>query len=182
MKQSNSTKVALWWNKLTNRKKQSTKALSIARKGKRPKQFLVILPEHSTESELAKRFLKSMRNAMGPSGSNQVRLLGLESVGSLVNSDDFHHYIFFTKEDLNRWGMPDKELTFACGKIKVDVILDLNQEFSSFSAAIARIVSAPMRVGFFSKEGEDYYNIMIRRRGAELAESGFKEIFQILGI
>ena len=182
MKQSNSTKVALWWNKLTNRKKQSAKALYISRKGKKLKQFLVILPEHSTESELAKRFLKSMRNAMGPSGSNQVRLLGLESVASLINSDDFHHYIFFTKEDLNRWGMPDKELTFACEKIKVDVLLDLNQEFSSFSAAISRIVSTPLRVGFFTEEGGDYYNIMIRRQGAELAQSGFKEIFQILGI
>lgn len=182
MKQSNSTKVALWWNKLTNRRKQGTETLSISRKGKKLKQFLVILPEHSTESELAKRFLKSMRNAMGPSGSNQVRLLGLESVGSLINSDDFHHYIFFTKEDLNRWGMPDKELTFACEKIKVDALLDLNQEFSSFSAAISRIVSTPLRVGFFSEEGGDYYNIMIRRQGAELAQSGFKEIFQILGI
>ena len=182
MKQSNSTKVALWWNKLTNRRKQGTETLSISRKGKKLKQFLVILPEHSTESELAKRFLKSMRNAMGPSGSNQVRLLGLESVSSLINSDDFHHYIFFTKEDLNRWGMPDKELTFACEKIKVDVLLDLNQEFSSFSAAISRIVSTPLRVGFFSEEGGDYYNIMIRRQGAELAQSGFKEIFQILGI
>ena len=182
MKHSNSTKVALWWNKLTNRRKQGTETLSISRKGKKLKQFLVILPEHSTESELAKRFLKSMRNAMGPSGSNQVRLLGLESVSSLINSDDFHHYIFFTKEDLNRWGMPDKELTFACEKIKVDVLLDLNQEFSSFSAAISRIVSTPLRVGFFSEEGGDYYNIMIRRQGAELAQSGFKEIFQILGI
>ena len=116
---------------------------------------------------------------MGPAGSNQVRLLGLESVGSLVDSSDFHHYIFFTREDLNRWGTPDKELTYACEKITVDVVLDLNQEFSLFSAALSQIVSAPLRIGFYSKEGKDYYNIMIRRQGEELAESGFKEIFQI---
>ena len=61
-------------------------------------------------------------------------------------------------------------------------MLDLNQEFSLFSAALSQIVSAPLRIGFYSKEGKDYYNIMIRRQGEELAESGFKEIFQILGI
>jgi len=39
-----------------------------------------------------------------------------------------------------------------------------------------------MKLGFYSEEGESYYNIMVRRKGEELAESGFKEIFQILGI
>jgi hypothetical protein len=43
-------------------------------------------------------------------------------------------------------------------------------------------VNAPLKVGFFSDNGENYYNIMIRRHGEELAESGFKEVFQILGI
>ena len=112
-------------------------------------QFLIILPEHSTESDLAKRFLRSMRNAMGPAGSNQVRLLGLESVGSLVDSSDFHHYIFFTREDLNRWGTPDKELTYACEKITVDVVLDLNQEFSLFSAVA-------------STRGQHYFKAIVR--------------------
>jgi hypothetical protein len=60
--------------------------------------------------------------------------------------------------------------------------LDLNQEFASASAVISRTVSAPMKMGFYSEEGESYYNIMVRRKGEELAESGFKEIFQILGI
>ena len=39
-----------------------------------------------------------------------------------------------------------------------------------------------MKLGFYSEEGEKTYNIMIRRKGEDLAESGFKEIFQILGI
>ena len=34
----------------------------------------------------------------------------------------------------------------------------------------------------YSDEGEDFYNIMVRTTGEELAESGFKEIFQILGM
>ena len=34
----------------------------------------------------------------------------------------------------------------------------------------------------YSEEGEGYFTIMVHRQGEELAESGFKEIFQILGI
>ena len=137
MNSSNSKKLALWWNRLINRNKRNSQSLFISKKGKTPKQFLIILPEHSTESDLAKRFLRSMRNAMGPAGSNQVRLLGLESVGSLVDSSDFHHYIFFTREDLNRWGTPDKELTYGGHSHTYDVII---QAFSPQNQSITRDV------------------------------------------
>jgi hypothetical protein len=60
--------------------------------------------------------------------------------------------------------------------------LDLNQEFSPISATLCGEIVAPLKVGFYSDEGDGFYNIMVRRTGAELAESGFKEIFQILGM
>ena len=60
--------------------------------------------------------------------------------------------------------------------------LDLNQSFNPISAILCETVNAPLKVGFFSDIGENYYNIMIRRHGEELAESGFKEVFQILGV
>ena len=83
---------------------------------------------------------------------------------------------------MNRWRLPDKELILTCNKIKVDAVLDLNQKFSSISATLCGEISAPLKVGFYSDEGEDFYNIMVRTTGEELAESGFKEIFQILGM
>ena len=67
MSQSNTTKAALWWNKLRSRKKKLNKTpLSIKRRGKIPMDYLILLPEHATESDLAKRFLDSMKNALGP--------------------------------------------------------------------------------------------------------------------
>ena len=140
------------------------------------------MPEHATESDLAKRFLESMRNALGPRKKRNMKLLGPEIIGNLIDIHEFNDYIFYTDEDLNRWGKPGKELIGACEKIKVDTILDLNQEFAPSSAALSKIISAPMKIGFYSEEGEKIYNIMIRRKGEDLAESGFKEIFQILGI
>ena len=78
--------------------------------------------------------------------------------------------------------MPGKELIWTCQRIKVDAVLDLNQEFAPISATICSKIIAPLKVGFFSDEGENYYNIMIQRYGTDLVESGFKEIFQIMGI
>ncbi len=156
--------------------------MSLSHNGRGAIRFLIVLPEHTTQSELAKRFILSMRNALGPGGVNQIRILGPANVGNLLNLEDFHDFILYTEADLNHWGLPRKELNWACQRIVVDAVLDLNQEFAPVSATICSAVDAPLKVGFYSEEGEDYFNIMIRRHGTDLMESGFKEIFQILGM
>ena len=182
MNQLTSTKALQWWQRIRFRGKQRFESLSIKKRGKIPISYLIILPEHATESDLAKRFLVSMRNALGPRKKRNMKLLGPEIIGNLIDIDEFNDYIFYNEEDLNRWGMPGKDLTSTCEKISEDTVLDPNQEFASASAALCRLIHAPMKLGFYSEEGEKIYNIMIRRRGEDLAESGFKEIFQILGI
>jgi len=179
---SKKTKAALWWNRLKSKKVPIPDTLSISPNGRGAIRFLIILPEHTTQSELAKRFILAIRNALGPAAVNQIRILGPANVGNLINLEDFHDFILFTEADLNRWGLPGKELIWACQRIQVDAVLDLNQEFAPVSATIGSTVDAPLKVGFFSDEGEDYFNIMIRRSGTDLMESGFKEIFQILGM
>jgi len=182
MNQLTSTKALQWWKRIRYRGKQGFDSLAIKKRGKIPISYLIILPEHATESDLAKRFLESMRNALGPRKKRNMKLIGPEIIGNLIDINEFSDYIFYSDEDLNRWGKPGKELVNTCEKIKVDTVLDLNQEFASASAALCKIISAPMKLGFYSEEGEKIYNIMIRRKGEDLAESGFKEIFQILGI
>ena len=182
MNQLTSSNPLQWLKRLRSGGKLGFNSLAIKKRGKIPISYLIILPEHATESDLAKRFLESMRNALGPRKKRNMKLLGPEIIGNLIDIHEFNDYIFYTDEDLNRWGKPGKELIGACEKIKVDTILDLNQEFAPSSAALSRIIRAPMKIGFYSEEGEKIYNIMIRRKGEDLAESGFKEIFQILGI
>jgi len=179
---SKKTKAALWWNRLSTKKDLGSETMSLSENGRRALRFLIILPEHATQSELAKRFVFSMRNALGPEGINQIRILGPANVGNLINLEDFQDFILYSEIDLNRWGLPGKELIWTCQRIKVDAVLDLNQEFAPISATICSKIIAPFKVGFFSDEGENYYNIMIQRYGTDLVESGFKEIFQILGI
>lgn len=182
MNQLTSSNPLQWLKRLRSGGKLGFNSLAIKKRGKIPISYLIILPEHATESDLAKRFLESMRNALGPRKKRNMKLLGPEIIGNLIDIHEFNDYIFYTDEDLNRWGKPGKELIGACEKIKVDTILDLNQEFAPSSAALSKVIRAPMKIGFYSEEGEKIYNIMIRRKGEDLAESGFKEIFQILGI
>ena len=182
MEISKKTKAALWWNRLGTKKDLGSETMSLSVNGRRALRFLIILPEHTTQSELAKRFVFSIRNALGPEGVNQIKILGPAIVGNLINLEDFHDFILYTETDLNRWGLPGKELIWSCQRIKVDAVLDLNQEFAPISATICSKIIAPLKVGFFSDQGKNYFNIMIQRYGTDLMESGFSEIFQILGI
>ena len=182
MELSKKIKLALWWRKLTIKNSLGVNAMSLSNQGQTPKRFLIVLPEHTRESALAKRFIHSMKNALGPKSENQMRILGPAIVGNLIDLGDFQDFILFSDTDLNRLGLPGKELLWSCQRINVDAILDLNQSFNPISAILCETVNAPLKVGFFSDNGENYYNIMIRRHGEELAESGFKEVFQILGI
>ena len=104
-----------------------------------------------------------------------VKWAELKAMVGLMRTD-------YTEEDLNKLGLPDKELISECNQIEVDAVLDLNQDFSPISATLCAEIIAPIKLGFYSAQGEDYYNVMVRRTGEELAESGFKEIFQIIGI
>ena len=114
MNQLTSTKALQWWQRIRFRGKQRFESLSIKKRGKIPISYLIILPEHATESDLAKRFLVSMRNALGPRKKRNMKLLGPEIIGNLIDINEFNDYIFYNEEDLNRWGMPGKDLTSTC--------------------------------------------------------------------
>ncbi len=182
MELSKKTKAALWWQRLKGKAHSSNQTLSLSNQGQSPGRFLIILPEQSIESDLARRFVQSMRNALGPIAVNQMRIIGPAHIGNLLDLSDFHDFILYGDKDLNRWNLPGKELIWACQRIQVDAVLDLNQSFAPVSATLCQTVTAKLKIGFFSEDGESYYNIMVKRKGEELAESGFKEIFQILGI
>ena len=183
MELSKRTKAALWWQQLIKAKSNLiNQSLSISNQGQSAKRFLIILPELSEESDLARQFVQTFRNALGPMGVNQMRIIGPANIGNLLDLSDYHDFILFSDKDLNRWKLPGKELIWTCQRIQVDAVLDLNQSFAPVSATLCQTIRAKMKIGFFSDYGDSYYNIMIKRKGEELAVSGFKEIFQILGI
>ena len=62
MELSNKIKLALWWRKLTIKNSLGVNSMSLSIEGQTPKRFVIILPAHITETELAKRFIHSMKN------------------------------------------------------------------------------------------------------------------------
>ena len=113
-----------------------------------PSDFLIILPEHTTQSELAKRFILAIRNALGPAAVNQIRILGPANVGNLINLEDFSRFYFIHRSGFKPLGPSGKELIWACQRIQVDAVLDLNQEFAPVSATIGSTVDAPLKWAF----------------------------------
>ena len=97
MSQSNTTKAALWWNKLRSRKKLNKTPLSIKRRGKIPMDYLILLPEHATESDLAKRFLDAMKNALGPRKKRNMKLLGPTGIGNLIEINNYNDFILYSE-------------------------------------------------------------------------------------
>ena len=63
-----------------------------------------------------------------------------------------------------------------------DAVIDLNLDFDPISATIAQQSNAPMRIGFYTEESEQYYNILIDRKGSDYIEKGFLNIQQLLGL
>ena len=103
MNQFDTTKAALWWHRITTKKKQSNESMSLKKRGKIPLSYLIILPEHSTESDLAKRFIFAMKNALGPRKKRNLKIVGPTTIGSLIDISEFDDYILYSEEDLNRW-------------------------------------------------------------------------------
>ena len=88
MEESKTTKAAFWWYRFRSKHKRNVKSLSVSTNGKSPDRFLIVLPEHSTESDLAKRFISSMKNALGPKGAKQMKILGGRKTPETSKKDD----------------------------------------------------------------------------------------------
>ena len=95
MEESKVTQAALWWHRFRNRKKVGNKSLGFSNKGKGPKSFLIILPDHSTEADLASRFILSMKNALGPYRAKQIKILGNSVVGNMLEINKFKDFDFY---------------------------------------------------------------------------------------
>ena len=93
MELSKKTKAALWWHRLKGKDHLSDQSMALSNRGQSPGRFLIILPEQSIESDLARRFVQTMRNALGPMGVNQMRIIGPAQIGNLVDLSEYHDFI-----------------------------------------------------------------------------------------
>jgi len=144
--------------------------------------LLVLLPKTEEQSRVARLFIQSLQNAMGPQGRIQVRYIvkrrNLEYVDPSIND----RLITYSDEHVNRWGLPEQSLLEIIFVSRPEVVIDLNFEFDPISAAIVQQSGAPMRIGFYNEENEKYFNILIERKESDYFEDGYLKIQQLLGL
>lgn len=164
------------------KKQISEPSLIAASEGNSIKKILICLPDHRLEYNFFQRFLKSVENALGPYSEKLIFFMGPAKARAGMGLDMKNESVLYTPEDLNRYGLPRTALMERAALIQTDILLDLNSEFSPVNASLSLAVRASFKVGFYTLENKDYYDILLRKRGTDLIDSGFKELHQLLGI
>jgi hypothetical protein len=175
------TRMALRWN-LSREKSNSNVGLALRKERYPFSNLLVLLPKKPEHSRMARIFIQSLQNAIGPEGRIQVRYIAMRRNLEFIDSSINDRLITYSNEHLNRWGLPYKSFLEIVFSSQPDAVIDLNLDFDPVSATIVQQSNAPMRIGFYTEESEQYYNIMIDRKGSDYIEKGFLNIQQLLGL
>ncbi len=173
--------MALRWN-LSREKSNSNVGLALRKERYPFSNLLVLLPKKPEHSRMARIFIQSLQNAIGPEGRIQVRYIAMRRNLEFIDSSINDRLITYSNEHLNRWGLPYKSFLEIVFSSQPDAVIDLNLDFDPVSATIVQQSNAPMRIGFYTEESEQYYNIMIDRKGSDYIEKGFLNIQQLLGL
>ncbi len=83
---------------------------------------------------------------------------------NLVPEGRKYSFIGYGIQDVNKIGLPNKNLIDKLREKKFDVVVDLNRNENLFYIAVANIVNAKFRVGFKRKQTETYYNFQVINR------------------
>ena len=175
------TRMALRWN-LSRKKSNSNVGLALRKERYPFSNLLVLLPKKPEHSRMARIFIQSLQNAIGPEGRIQVRYIAMRRNLEFIDSSINDRLITYSNEHINRWGLPYKSFLEIVFSSQPDAAIDLNLDFDPVSATIVQQSNAPMRIGFYTEESEQYYNILIDRKGSDYIEKGFLNIQQLLGL
>ena len=90
--------------------------------------------------------------------------------------------ILFSTENINYWELPNDELINECKKLDFHAVIDLNPDFNPFASTLIKHIKANIKIGYYSKYAEKYYNIIIERKETDFLEKGNSYILQLLGL
>ena len=175
------TRLGLFFNNLIYKSiKDST--LGINDNNTSISQVLFILPEEVNYSRVVRIFLQSIYNAMGPNPTMNIDYaLSKQSIISyegLINNP----LILFSSDDQNFWELPNNQLINVCKGLEFHAVIDLNPEFNPFATSLTKYIKANIKIGYYSKYAEKYYNILIERKDTDFLERGNSYIIQLLGL
>ena len=145
-------------------------------------RVLFILPEEINYSRVVRIFIQSIYNALGPNPTMKIDYA--LSKRSLIAYEGLiqNPLILFSSDDLNYWGLPNNELINVCKRLDFHAVIDLNPDFNPFASTLIKHIKANIKIGYYSKYAEKYYNILIERKETDFLERGNSYILQLLGV
>lgn len=137
-------------------RKRSVKTWSVSA---RDRKVLVLLPDGEEALRTAWGFVRSLSVL-----TSHVIPVSL-SDGVAYTPDAYAGAVFKVGEKLHDWrGIPKRIITEAIWTQRPDVALDLTDSFELGAAYLVGASSAAFRIGFYSDEGEPFYDFMIAPR------------------
>ena len=176
------TRVALFWKGLFYDTKNTDEPLALDKNIPGLSGVLFLLPETENYVRVVRIFLQSIQNALGPSPAIKIEYALAKksrvSYGTLVKEP----LIVYSSSDLNYWGLPKRKLLNKCSDLDINAAIDLNPDFNPIAVTIMQAAEAKVKIGYYSRKGERYYNILIDRKNTDFLEQGNRYIIQLLGL
>ena len=176
------TRAALFWRSLFFGAKNTDAPLALDKNIPELGSVLFLLPEAEHYTRVVRIFLQSIQNALGPFPAMKLEYalskIRRISYGSLIKEP----FIVYSSNDLNYWGLPKKKLLNKCSGLNINAAIDLNPDFNPIAITLMQAARAEVKIGYYSRKRERYYNILIDRKNTDFLERGYRYIIQLLGL
>ena len=137
-------------------------------------ESLVILPDNDIAFKMAQLFTVKAKG--------RVHYLLKDSISSFYSDDIIQNSIQYTYNDMNSLGLPRDIYIDKIRKYNFENIIDLNANFSRFSAFLCLLSNSKVRMGFNYDNSKKYYNVILDSNYQQDLEGTFKMIQQFIKI
>lgn len=133
-------------------------SFSIPAAGLKPRHLAVILPPEFDDFDIALRFLTPLIEHMNPAAST---VIVSESYRTWVSRDLGARVLTFNTSEADWLGLPKSAVCHKIKELDTDVVIDLTPRFTPYTAAMAAISGAPLRVSLDTEHEHRFYNFFL---------------------
>ena len=145
-----------------------------------PKHILVCLPAGLRELTLVKQFLPAITELFKPADIVLLSMPGIK-VTDIFPRKGFQ--ILSPSQDHLSWsGLAKKTFISQLKELKIDVVLDLNLQSSSFTSSILLNFPEALRIGRGNHRGNPYYNFEIKTKYLRDERNIYRTILDTISI
>ncbi len=176
----NTTRMRIGFRLRTRKiRKQNDRPLKLARTGGGVSSVLIIFPDQLEEYRIARHYFKSVEQS-----HPDVRFTFLlpDDPAQLQTTKVVNGTIQLQPEDFDRWQLPSQEFISRLFRTPYDAVINLCTPEYLVAELIVCGSPVPLRLGFYSPNTAQYYDLTIERTGRLSLEKVYIQIQQILGL